>query len=47
MTYFIYLDNGYVSDAKTEDEAMEDARDYFIEILQRNTDVVFQVEEEG
>jgi hypothetical protein len=39
MTRYFYLNNGFASDAETEEEAKEEAREYFIELLQRNQEV--------
>ena len=46
MTYFISLDNQVAVEAETEERAREAAMDTFIEILQREQDVVLLIERE-
>ncbi len=46
MTYFISLDNQVAVEAETEEQAREAAMDTFIEILQREQDVVLLIETE-
>jgi len=45
-TYYIALDNVVAVKAETEEEAREDAIQSLIELLQRETDVVFNMEVE-
>ena len=45
-TYFIGLDNMVAVQAETEEEAREDAIQSLIEILQREKDVVLDIEVE-
>ena len=46
MTYFISLGNQVAVEAETEGQAREAAMDTFIEILQREQDVVLLIERE-
>ena len=45
MTFFIYLESSYASDAESEEDAIAEAKAGFIERLQKN-EVAFLVEEE-
>jgi len=46
-TYFISLENMVAVQAESEEQAREAAKDTFVEILQRDTDVVLEVELEN
>ena len=46
MTYFISLDNQVAVEAETEEQARVEAMASFIEILQREQDVVLLIETE-
>ena len=46
-TYYISLDNMVAVQAESEEQAREAAKDTFVEILQRDTDVVLEVELEN
>ena len=43
--YFVYLDTGYACETKTEEEAKEEAKAYFLEQLQRDN-LQFSLEKE-
>ena len=45
MTYFIYLESGFASDADNEEDAIEEGRQALIEQLQRG-EVDFSVDHE-
>lgn len=45
MTYFLYLETGFASNAETAEDARDEARQYFIEMLQRG-EIEFSVEDE-
>jgi hypothetical protein len=45
VTFYIYLESGYASDAESEEDAVAEASAGFIERLQKN-EVAFLVEED-
>lgn len=45
MTRYLYLANGFASEAETEEEAQEEARQHFIEILQRDAEIEWAEDE--
>ena len=46
-TYYISLDNMVAVQAESEEQAREAAKDTFVEILQRDTDVGLEVDLEN
>lgn len=45
MMFYLYLDTGFASRAETPEQAREEARQYFIEMLQRK-EIDFTIEDE-
>jgi len=51
MTFFVYIEQGYATEATNKIDAMEEAREYFCRLIQENyepefMESIFLVEEE-